>query len=415
MKTAIVDAYSTGRYLAPALHRHGAGTVHVQSDPGLPRFYLDTYEPGDFTAALVHDGDLRRTAEWLRGQGVDLIVAGSEPGVDLAERLAVRLGTPANGRDTPGARRDKALMAQLVRRAGLAAPDTRIFCTVRALVAYSKELDRWPLVVKPRDSAGSDNVVFCDDPEAVHSAGTRILAGRNLMGTENAAVIAQQFLDGDEYFVNTVSAGGRHHVAEVWRYHKVLLPGGGYLYDYEEPLPWTCPEAVTVREYVLAVLDALQVRHGPAHTEVMLTDRGPVLLETGARLAGTILPAVVARCFGTNHVELTALAYAAADRFAEICGQPYEMRGHLRYVSLICPHEAVLRGDDPFTALRSLPTYAGMLMSVPPGGAVRRTVDSATSPGVVYLHGTDSADLATDYAALRACERDGLYARGDPS
>jgi biotin carboxylase len=409
MRIAVVDAYSTGRYLAPALHAHGAATVHVRSDPGLPRFYQDTWRPGDFSAALDHDGDPDRSARWLRHQGVDLVVAGSEPGVDLAEALARLLGTPANGPDTPGARRDKVLMAGAVRRAGLAAPDTRVFGDVTELVAYSAGRDRWPLVLKPRDSAGSDNVVFCDDPDQVRAAGTAILAGHNLMGTANAAVVAQEFLDGEEYFVNTVSSGGHHHIAEVWRYHKVLLPGGGYLYDYEEPVRWDSAPAVALRPYVLAVLAVLQVSHGPAHTEVMLTAGGPVLVEIGARPAGSILPEAVSRCFGTNHVELTALAYAAPGRFAAQCGKPYEMRGHLRYVSLICPHDTVLTGDDPFAVLRSLPTFAGMIAGVPAGGALRRTVDSATSPGVVYLHGDDPAALDADYAALRAHEHAGLY------
>ena len=44
------------------------------------------------------------------------------------------------------------------------------------------------------------------------------------------------------------------------------------------------------------MLDALGIRFGPAHTEVMLTATGPVLVESGARMHGSVPDEIVDRC-----------------------------------------------------------------------------------------------------------------------
>jgi hypothetical protein len=66
-------------------------------------------------------------------------------------------------------------------------------------------------------------------------------------------------------------------------------PHGAPVYDYEEPVAPDDPAARTLSNYLLPVLDTLGL-HGPAHSEIMLTDRGRVLIESGARIAGSILP-----------------------------------------------------------------------------------------------------------------------------
>lgn len=43
-------------------------------------------------------------------------------------------------------------------------------------------------------------------------------------------------------------------------------------------------------EYTRMVLTSLGIKVGPSHFEVMMTTRGPVLIETGARMQGGSLP-----------------------------------------------------------------------------------------------------------------------------
>jgi len=109
-------------------------------------------------------------------------------------------------------------------------------------------------------------------------------------------------------------------------------PGKRVIYDYESPLAAADPVAVELAAYTLAVLDALEIHNGAAHTEVMRTAAGPVLIECGARLCGSQLPDMVSRCFGTSQLELTALSIARPAEFELVAATPFDLKTHARYV-----------------------------------------------------------------------------------
>jgi biotin carboxylase len=405
---AIVDAYSTGRFLPSALRRYGVECVHVRSAT------VDIYRPPSndhgIGTEVIHDGDLDKTVAALRGLGVDYVIAGSESGVVLAEELADRLGLPGNGMRDPMARRNKYKMAEAVRRAGIAAADTLLSASAEEIVAWASARGQWPVVLKPTESAGADNVIVCSSADEVRAACQKIMASLDRYGRRNQAVLAMEFLDGEEYFINTVSRNGVHHIVEIWRYQKKWARTDRLKHDYEYPVPADDPEAVEVGRYTLAVLDALEITDGAAHPEVMFTARGPVLVECNARLCGSILPDVVTRCLGTNQVELTALSIARPEEFARIAGTPYELRTHLRYVSLINPGSGVVPSEDDLEAVRSLPSFVAMTMTLPAGRPITQTVDLASSPGYVYLASDDPRHLERDYRRLRELEATTLYA-----
>lgn len=86
-RVAIVDAYSTGRFLPPVLHRYGVECVHVHSQN--PDIRLKFNEDG-FVDHLLHDGDLVAMASTLRAYEVSHVIAGTESGVILADQLLSR-------------------------------------------------------------------------------------------------------------------------------------------------------------------------------------------------------------------------------------------------------------------------------------------------------------------------------------
>jgi biotin carboxylase len=409
MYCAIVDGYSTGGFLARALRRHGFECVHVQQGHEAPGFYRDSFRSAEYAATIVCDGDSAQVVAEVSKYDPAFVLPGHESGVELADLLADRLALPANGMERSRARRDKHLMADALRQAGVAAPEGIVTASIEELAAWADARGHWPVVVKPVASAGTDNVIFCSDETAVRTAYRQIIGSVDILGRPNQTVLGQEFLDGTEYFVNTVSRDGQHHVAEIWRYAKRLVPGGGFIYDWEEPLPYLGEVQTLLREYVQQVLDALDIRYGPAHSEIMLTSRGPVLVETGARLAGSIIPSVVSRVFGTNHVELTAEAYAAPSAFDRRLGRVYELRSHLRYVSLISPIAGKVRSLAGFNEIRDLPSFADMNLQLALDEPLSRTVDSRTSPGYVYLVHDDPDQLRADYRTIRELEATRLY------
>lgn len=411
MKIAVVDGHSTGRALVSALRARGSVCVHVQSSPQMAEFFTRGFRAEDFEVLLDGSGDLAPLARQLAGLGVDRVVAGTESGVMIADTLSYLMGLPGNRYETLQARRDKKLMAETAAAAGVAVPrGTEVADADEAAVWFAAS-GLTEAVVKPLNSAGTDNVRFCGTEEEVRDACKSVLASVNLFGQPNATVLVQERVHGVEYYANTVSHDSVHRFAELWRYTKRTGSVGHPVYDYEEPVPVGSAEAAVLRGFVTEALDALGVVSGAAHTEVMMTERGPVLIESGARLGGGTAPEVVERYAGTSQTGLLADTLMDPARLAAFDEASVMGAGALRNVALINPTAGIVKSLDWTERLRALPTLLHLSHGAVVGQYLPDTTDLISSPGYVFLAAEDPRDVERDYRALRALEEEGLYTR----
>lgn len=274
-------------------------------------------------------------------------------------------------------------------------------------VAWAEARGQWPVVVKPLDSAGTDGVALCEDAPAIRAVFTAILGKPNALHGANRELLVQELLRGTQLFFNSISWEGVHHISEIWQDNKRRI-AGNLVYDYEELLPRNGEQQDQVAPYVEAVLDALSIRFGPAHTEVMLTSEGPVLVESGARMHGSVRDDVIDRCT-PSHPTVTAEAYLDPASVARCAQQPYELREAAYCVMLISQHEGKIVSTEGLRQIEALPTFAGSIAMLEPGQQLERTVDLFSCPGMVYLVDPDRTRLQTDYERLRELEAQGLF------
>ncbi|GGV12028.1 ATP-grasp domain-containing protein [Streptomyces spectabilis] len=408
MKVAIVDGYSTGATLAKRLAQAGVACIHVRSQPDTSAFLLRSFNPDDYVLDLGFTSDFDDLTRELARLHVSRVLAGTETGVELAEMVASALSLPTNEPALVAARRDKSLMQQAVQAAGLATPHTTVAHSVRAAADWFTASGLDEAVVKPLASAGTDGVTFCGSAEEVDQAATAIFDTVNIFGEPNEAVLVQERLHGTEYCINTVSSGGEHHVAEIWQYTKRLGPSAAPIYDFQEPVDPAGSDGQVLLAYVRAVLDALGIAETPAHTEVMLTSRGPVLIETGARLGGATGPDVVDAHLGPSQ---TALAVTAVLDPASLQARNTPALGRgpvLRWVDFI-NHQPGPANSDALTKIAELPSVIAVFPGFAPGQHLAPTSDMLTSPGFAYLAARNRRELIEDYDTLRAWEREGIY------
>ncbi|MDI5972443.1 hypothetical protein POF50_024405 [Streptomyces sp. SL13] len=408
---AVVDAYSTGRHLAAELARRGAACVHVRSQQDIPAYFTRSFAPDDFTEDLGHQPDRAKLTAVLRERGVRRVVAGTESGVLLADELTDLLGLPGNDPVNAVARRDKRAMADTVRRAGLAVPAGRAFDSAAGAAHWFAGTGFDEAVVKPVDSAGTDNVSFARSAAAVRSAAAAVLASDNVYGARNRSVLVQRRVTGREYYVNTVSYRGTHRVAEIWGYVKAVGPSGAPVYDYEEPVPPGSAEWRLLRGFTAGVLDALGVRSSAGHTEIMLTGDGPVLIESGARLGGATSPQTVREYCGVSQTGLFADSILTPRSLAGFDDAAVGWHGHLKNVAFRNHQHGTVRGTGWLDAVTALPSVVHVAPGIAVGDRLTPTVDLFSSPGYAYLASADPAQVARDHAALRRMEADGLYTR----
>ncbi|MCY0917378.1 MULTISPECIES: ATP-grasp domain-containing protein [unclassified Streptomyces] len=404
----IVDAYASARCLAPLFRARGYTCVHVQSTPTIPPAYERSFRPEDFVVNIVHDGDVSRTAAAIAAHGPKGLVPGVERAVVLADRLSEELGLPGNGTALSAARRDKYRMIETVREAGVPGTDQVLAADLDTLLRWYEKADG-RVVLKPVSSAGSDGVHFCDTVEEVRAAFDALLGSTSALDQDNHAVLAQEYLVGSEYIVNTVSLDGRHYVSDIWKMHHLSANGVRDLPAGAELMTRHGVEQEQLVEHTLLVLDALGIRNGPAHTELKLTPRGPRLVETGTRVCGADVHVPVEAAIGESQLDWTVDACVDPERFAQRWESGYELNRHARVVNMVSPAEGRLAGYPRMAELRALESFHDVLFRVTPGNPVFRSVDDWTFPLRVYLLHETASTVARDALTARYMDGDGFY------
>ncbi|WP_422418593.1 ATP-grasp domain-containing protein [Pseudomonas sp. GZD-222] len=403
----LVDAYSTGAMLARALAEQRP-LLHVTSRSDMPQAFAASCPHALFQAHYsLQTLGLPALVEQLAAQRPTAVLTGSEFGVELADRLAAALGLPGNDPEYSAARRDKSLMAEQVAGAGLPVAEQLRTASSEQAVAWFQARGGKPVVAKPLDSAGSDNVFICYDIEQLQHATACILGSTNLMMCNNHALLLQEYLVGDEYVINSVSHEGQHWITDVWKSSKTLSADGRKIYDREHLLPADAAELEVLIDYVEAVLDALAIAHGPAHTEVILTAQGPRLLETGARLSGLANPDALQAATGNDQVGLTCLKYLEPQALAAL-PRRYRLRNHCCTLNLISRRSAPFDPRAVHKQLSTLPSYHSSRFRFTEGRQTTPTIDLNSSPGAVFLLHPSADRIRQDHQAWRAWEQDWL-------
>jgi biotin carboxylase len=409
MRIAVVDGFSTSRVLVQELAQRGVECVHLFSRPDFGKYHIRSFDPSNYAVDLGYAGDAPAAIEALRAIGIDRVIPGAESGVILTDQIADALGLLGNDVARSHARRDKAAMAKVIHDAGLAAPSGKLVSSAAEATEWFAANSSRPVVVKPLASAGTDGVRVCRTAEQVRQACENILGHVDFLGATNHRALVQDYLDGDEYIVNTVTRDGVHKVVEIWKCTKYQDLIGAPIYDYHEPVQRGDARGEAVIAYTKQAITALGIEHGAGHSEVMMTSAGPALVETGARLMGSILPWVHAKYSGTSHVHLLAAALTDPDAFFAFDDEAARWSHALRQVYLFNHRAGVAGPDDWQESLRSLDTFVALSTGITPGAPVPQTVDLITVPGHIYLAADSRTDIERDHAEIRAKETAGLY------
>jgi hypothetical protein len=409
----VADPYSSGNMFASAFRAAGLHPVAVTSSARPAPVYAASYRPGDFDLVLDAESRLDEATQALRSLDPACVVAGTESGVELADRLAAVL-TPdrANDPELGPARRHKAAMAAAVAAAGL--PTARQICTGdpaavagwldRAGLADRAGMTRRDLVLKPPKSAGTDGVTYLPAGADWRVPFAGLLGRHNKLGLVNDQVLVQEYLTGTEYVVDTVTQGGRHSVVDICRYRKIHHAGHMAVYDSLQWLPYDPVEHRELLEYTFGVLDAVGVRFGAGHSEVMMTAEGPRLLETAARLHGGGHPRFCRLATGDSQIDrIVRCSLGGTDLPAG-----YELRQHLMVVFLLSRETGVVRNAEVYDRVRALPSYQTASVAVRNGDRVQATSDlfSSLALGLVVLAHADADQVQADYARVREIEAD---------
>ena len=273
---------------------------------------------------------------------------------------------------------DKAAMRALLAAHGLS-PVRSAVADAPAQVGLLMGDFGYPAIVKPTRLQGSAGV------RLVRSADELLLWQREVetFGYEGPVVV-EEFLEGPEFSVETLSADGVHQVVGVTAKRVTdgdLFVETGQLF----PAPLPAGTTAAMGELVTALLDAAGHRFGPAHTEIILTPAGPRIVESQARLGGDRIPHLIRIATGFD---------IEAAIFETLAGRPVEVPRPERSaaISFFQLEPGRIERVEGQEAVRRSPYVHDLRFPYGPGDELPVTVHSGSRHGFVVVEGADARE-----------------------
>ncbi len=255
---------------------------------------VDGYETSGELEALALD--------LAREYPIRHVVACQERDLERAAELRDILGLPGQRMDTVLPYRDKVVMKQRALAAGVpVAPYREIECATE-LIGFVEQ-HGFPVVLKPRDSAGSVGLRILESREDLADY---LADGFDLYGPYQPNLLAEAFVHGSMCHVDGLVVNGRVALAWPSEYQYALAsfatdtgPRLDLTLDLDDPL------AHRLLEFTEQALGALSGPENFAfHAEVFHTPEGElVLCEVACRTGGAAIRDIVRTMFGIDPSE----------------------------------------------------------------------------------------------------------------
>ncbi len=158
----------------------------------------------------------------------------------------------------------------------------------------------YPCIMKPTDNAGSHGVVLAHGFEDLLQSYEYSRAS-----ARHGRVIIEEYLKGDEVSVEVMVVDGKVNILQIT---DKLTTGVPHFVEmgHSQPSRHPLETQQAIKELAIQACKAVGIDQGPAHVEMMVTKRGPVMIELGARMGGdNITTSLVPLSTGIDMVKAT--------------------------------------------------------------------------------------------------------------
>jgi biotin carboxylase len=207
-------------------------------------------------------------------------------------RLAERLGLKFLNSKTAILIRDKYSVRARLAQHAIRQPKFALATTNEELRAAVESI-RFPVLIKPSDGYGSQNIITFHDEQG-YMAMAEPFANYLPLKTDyglgvnaNDRLVVEEYIRGEVIGCETFTINGKHVFLGI--NDKVFFPPPCFGIK-GSCFPSDRFDTEVIRDYVFGILDALDFDFGAAHTEIIITSDGPYLVEVNPRLIGAHIP-----------------------------------------------------------------------------------------------------------------------------
>ncbi len=355
---------------------------------------------------LTKDQDFEDFLKQLKKYDIAAVVPGSESGVRFAEKLSTALGVRGNNSNTTDLRRTKAGMFEALGKAGIRRIESMIVTSEEQVKKFWNDNKLKKAVLKFSEGAGTVGLKICDSIEDSVAYFDQMHSMYNDIGSSDSPILMQEYIGGTEYIVNSLSIDGRHKITDVWRYEKIIDEDGILIYDTMVLVDRLVPGMQELLQYDYKVLDAVDMKNGYCHTEIKVDDKGPVLIETNARImGGNFTREYLDEIFGSHMSDITLKALLNPSFFDSFLKTPYLPRKSALFKFAIAPRNMKADLGPFFELVKHLESYREIVYFGKSGvQEYPRTIDLDTIPFYIRMANQDYGKLKRDYELVRLME-----------
>lgn len=255
----------------------------LRTEPDWQRSWITGHRVADLSDPLAVLAAARDLASEHPVSGV---LTWEEKLLETAAGVGDALGLPGLPSSAAKVARDKFLQRSVFELQDVPSARFRVVTRVDEAMAFAETVG-YPVVVKPRGQAASVGVQIVRSGEALEAA--LAFATASEVPGRDGGVLVEEFLAGQEISVDCWCVGGQVEPYAVALKQIGFAPYceevGHVVGDVLEP-----SLLKEVAEVVRAANRAVGVTNALTHTEVMLTEDGPRIVEVNARLGGELIP-----------------------------------------------------------------------------------------------------------------------------
>lgn len=243
--------------------------------------YCDRFYPISFA-------DKDQVVEICKKENVDGILSFSlESALPTVSYVADKLGLVSNSLESIELTQSKYAQRQALEKYGIPVPKYYLIEDESELANVDC---RFPVIVKPVDSGGSQGICKVDNPSQLKDA---YLYARAYSRTK--CVIVEEFIDGREFSVEYISHQGKHYFLQIT---DKVTSGAPRFVEVQHHQPADIPSSVWTRiqRTVEKALSALKIENSASHTEIKWNSKDELyIIETGARMGGDYISSDLVR------------------------------------------------------------------------------------------------------------------------
>lgn len=235
--------------------------------------------------AIIDVKDEDGCLKYAKENSVDgVLTAATDFSVLVMSRIATEMNLPGINYSAAKVIKNKASYRNCLYEAK--ADDTGYAQEIDSLDTVKDVLPKltFPVMVKPCDGSGSRGASKVDNPEDFEAACVYAM-----LGSVTHRAIAEPFIDGKEYGVESFVNNGEIHILGVMQKDMTQPP---YYAELGHAMPSGLPDTLEakVKECVRKALIALNVNHGSVNMDLLITEEGKVhIVDIGARMGGNLI------------------------------------------------------------------------------------------------------------------------------